>query len=671
MSNVVFTMSALALKLLGKNLYSNPWSALSELIANGIDAKAKNIYLIFNHINDKTYDIYVIDDGSGMNEETIKNYTKIGFQRRKEMPDDSEKVMGRKGIGKLAALFLSDKYDLITKTNESTELKYQFDFRQYQEGDSSGTPSLISVESYEKDEIIKTHIKDLKQYTCIYIREVDLSGYGKHAFESLRLKLSNLFSFKDIDAKIVLKDYIKGIIKTDDKGKQIVKYVEKQVPFKNFMIIYKLGESHIPVDDLKTLEEHKTVQVSAKDRILEKNRKIESYNDNSIIFYDDEGNEVKKKIEGWIAVHASILSEKAVENDKRFSKNNFYNPIQLRIYVRNKLAVENFLDVIGSTQTYANYIEGEIHFDFLDDNSEEDIATTNRQGFDENDIRIIQLKEKLDKVIKDLIKYRLDTVKTIEEEVSKEDSRKKFQAKKEAIRVIENNFKEVSNTFDKNKAFKDIEKEISRKFLDTTEQTLKQEEIEAKDKYNLFFSHKSESQVFSDFIYSILVKRGMKKGEYFYTAVELPVRDLDQQIKNSILNTNTMCVYFFSKDFNKSAYPMLEAGAGWAVKGIEKTYVLADDERSVPNVLNFRANTFATFDKISPKFFHIIIKEINEMISHLNKGRRIEGVDEMNLFESVTIEPDESTDHYLNRVDKTIKDEYERFKEGIKKYIDE
>ena len=38
-NKIDFTFGWLALKLLGKSLYSNAWSAISELVANGFDAK--------------------------------------------------------------------------------------------------------------------------------------------------------------------------------------------------------------------------------------------------------------------------------------------------------------------------------------------------------------------------------------------------------------------------------------------------------------------------------------------------------------------------------------------------------------------------------------------------------------------------------------------------------
>lgn len=41
-----FSFGWLALKLLGKSLYSNAWSAISELVANGFDAEQKTFMSI-------------------------------------------------------------------------------------------------------------------------------------------------------------------------------------------------------------------------------------------------------------------------------------------------------------------------------------------------------------------------------------------------------------------------------------------------------------------------------------------------------------------------------------------------------------------------------------------------------------------------------------------------
>ena len=84
----------------------------------------------------------------------------------------------------------------------------------------------------------------------------------------------------------------------------------------------------------------------------------------------------------------TIESSLARKNDSRYVKNQFYNPNQIRVYVRNKLANENVLDRLGLVGTYANYIEGEVSFDILDDNDFEDLATSNRQDFSIIDERV-------------------------------------------------------------------------------------------------------------------------------------------------------------------------------------------------------------------------------------------------------------------------------------------
>ena len=115
---IPFTMNYYALKTFGRQQYSNPWAALSELVANGFDADAKTVYL-FIDMRDKEHSIIeLIDLGSGMSPEDIeKKYVIIGRNRRKDNPKDT--ATGRKGIGKLAALYLSDVYSIISVKNST------------------------------------------------------------------------------------------------------------------------------------------------------------------------------------------------------------------------------------------------------------------------------------------------------------------------------------------------------------------------------------------------------------------------------------------------------------------------------------------------------------------------------------------------------------------------
>src|SRR5690554_3547811 len=103
-SKLEFSFGWLAMKLLGKGLYSNAWSALSELIANGFDANANSVYVHIDLIDKEHSRIEIFDNGIGMDEQQIQNYIKIGFNKRESaIPEGMEpsKIMGRKGIGKL------------------------------------------------------------------------------------------------------------------------------------------------------------------------------------------------------------------------------------------------------------------------------------------------------------------------------------------------------------------------------------------------------------------------------------------------------------------------------------------------------------------------------------------------------------------------------------------
>lgn len=124
-----FSFGWLALKLLGKSLYSNAWSAISELVANGFDAQAKNVYVYIDNSDKSNSVIELFDDGTGMDESGMQIYARVGFNKRevKNFHDDDYLPMGRKGIGKLAALYLSEDYLILSKTDHS-DLKWKMTY---------------------------------------------------------------------------------------------------------------------------------------------------------------------------------------------------------------------------------------------------------------------------------------------------------------------------------------------------------------------------------------------------------------------------------------------------------------------------------------------------------------------------------------------------------------
>ena len=414
MQKVEFSFGWLALKLLGKSLYSNAWSAISELVANGFDANAKNVYIYINMTNKSESLVEIIDNGIGLDENSIGVYAKVGYNKRLEQASevlDNYKMMGRKGIGKLAALYLSERYFILSKTSSSVVNKWEMNYSENKE-DENEKPFLRLINDTETRLQSNQIWEEIKTGTALILKNVNLEGLGERALDSLETKLSNIFSLDSMaDRKIFL-----AIVKKDSE-EPIFRPIEKKIAFKNMAFIdYFLKDSQQGLKETfdKLLTEDSKFRIESKKRDKEYlfDRKIELFDKNKVSgireFTDEQGIKKRKQytLNGWIGIHSTIDNKIAKDNDANFTKNTFYNPIQLRLYVRNKLAVENFLNYLGNTQAFVNYIEGEIHFDLLDEDDLPDIATSNRQNLDEHDERVALLVDIVKSIISDLISKR-------------------------------------------------------------------------------------------------------------------------------------------------------------------------------------------------------------------------------------------------------------------------
>ena len=212
---VDFTFGWLALKLLGKSLYSNAWSAISELVANGFDAGARKVYVYINNTNKADATIELFDNGHGMDENGMVTYAKVGFNKRegKTPVDDGYLVMGRKGIGKLAALYLSEDYYLFSKTDHS-DLKWQMTYRENAE-DEEEKP-FLSVIDYNVDLICQKEWETCETGTLLRLNHVNLTGLGDVAYDALARKLANFFAIGSMgERNIYLCVHSKGETKVD------------------------------------------------------------------------------------------------------------------------------------------------------------------------------------------------------------------------------------------------------------------------------------------------------------------------------------------------------------------------------------------------------------------------------------------------------------------------
>lgn len=402
-NEIYFNFSYSALKLLGKNLYSNAANAISELVANALDAKAPEVY-VYIDMSDKAHSVIeIIDSGSGMSYTDLADkYVWIGRNKRNDSDlteEERQSVMGRKGIGKLAALYLSNRYYILTKKNgNADEAQWQVNLSAY---DDSDFPKLDRVT--EPIALVNSDIwKRFNHGTAIKLENVDLRRNGEKKIEGLRRAFADFYLVDALGSTIWV------AVKTGKNDDVKFKPVEKSIAYKNFYALFDNSGLNIASEMAESIS---FVWASPYDHIKNKPRPTLVINTDELrlsgkmTFHLEDGTVVEREycLSGWIAIHSTIEEKNAV--DDRFIRNSVYQPNRLRLYVRKKLAVANYYDISPSTQAMANYIEGEISFDILDDDELPDIATSSRQDF-LDDERIELLKSIVNPILSSLYKVR-------------------------------------------------------------------------------------------------------------------------------------------------------------------------------------------------------------------------------------------------------------------------
>ena len=653
---VDFTFGWLAMKLLGKSLYSNTWSALSELVANGFDATANEVYIFMDIRNKNKSIVEIFDNGKGMTEEEINTYVKVGYNKRED-PKIKEKMkelkpMGRKGIGKLAALYLSSNYYILTKTKDGNSSKWQMSYTE-SVGHEDEKPFLKPINE-DVEVSCKEYWNKCQTGTLLRLMDVNLDGKGSVAFDSLEYKLSNYFSLNNTNKKIKLCIYKGGSIEFKD--------IKKSIAFKNMAFIEYYKNDKMSLEDKYEEVSNSIIEIPYTKKFKNDEDKYE--HPIKVSYFKEEDKPLKGKViletidgeekektytlKGWIGIHSSIKQSIAEANDDNFRKNTHYNPNQLRLYVRNKLAIENFLNILDNTQAFVNYIEGEISFDILDDDDLPDIATSNRQSMDEHDPRIQLLKDILKPIIDDLIDKRqklAEKVKVKEKALQDDlENSAKYQFSKEVD-------KEIKNFGDK--VPKEVQDELTALIVNKV-----QGDVKLKEDRLVFISHMSKDANYTNFIYELLLNKGANESEFFYTSRKGKAQDpssttaLKDVIKKSIVNTNNLIFYLTSKNYHESEFCMFEGGAGWATRSVGEYLLWTLNYKDIPAFLTNGRSEIVVDKLLNEHNYNSIVATLNTMINHINDGRKIKSEKELELFEQVVF----PNIVELKRESKTIED---------------
>lgn len=128
-----FRVSSGLKNIIGRDLISDKYIAIFELVKNSYDAQAHNVNISFSKVSDGAPSIIISDDGIGMNYYDIINkwlfvaYSEKKKQNRKHSDyrnDFKRNIAGAKGVGRFSCDRLGSKLRLITKKYEESSAHY-------------------------------------------------------------------------------------------------------------------------------------------------------------------------------------------------------------------------------------------------------------------------------------------------------------------------------------------------------------------------------------------------------------------------------------------------------------------------------------------------------------------------------------------------------------------
>jgi hypothetical protein len=181
------------LEHLGVQMYKRRDAAIAELVANSWDANASHVWVDLpkeSDYNNSSSEITIEDDGDGMTSDEVDDqYLVVGRNRRRDTEEGSpesttpsRRVMGRKGIGKLAGFGIAKEIEITTwRDGYAARLtldiaKLKLDDRSMQEIDIPGEEQ-IPVPSDVKcqDHGTRLVLKNLKHKTAPNIGQLNES----------------------------------------------------------------------------------------------------------------------------------------------------------------------------------------------------------------------------------------------------------------------------------------------------------------------------------------------------------------------------------------------------------------------------------------------------------------------------------------------------------------
>ena len=542
------------LELLGPSLYTNIYYVLAELIANAYDADAKNVYII----TDKD-EIRVEDDGKGMSYSggEIKKYLNVaGITREtseQSFTPGGRKRMGRKGVGKLAALSVSENVDVITVANGE---KSGFILSRHPEGNK-----LTEI----PDE--KITFKQITEHgTAIVMRSPE---YRLHkTLAAVKRNVLKIFPVVGQDFRIhlcrageqpvIIDDFdqsvmadLSTLVTLGGKFAPLASLVPVDFPARHNELVEVLPEKHIPI----TMADN-----------------------------EGSGHEYDLVIEGWIGTYKSTRGRKAEMTD---FPDNF-----ISLFANDKLGEFNLLPIVGQNKLAEVYVVGQLHVDLLELTELPDIALSNRQGYRSDDPRYEAVREYIRKELLPDILRRREIWVGLRNAHRNAQKQLELRANEAKLKIVVDEFRQKAaneaareiQQIDHSLSISTIENAISAS-INAHTPDLGIKAIVDQQKKRILISQTFSDKPLADVIYNMLVFNNVPEEDILYTNCDDEIaripegKSVYEYLREFFVqsySTQNIYVLFVTSENSKVSWGAVsEVGAAWITQVDHKIFNVA------------------------------------------------------------------------------------------------
>jgi hypothetical protein len=540
------------LELLGPNLYTNIYYVLAELIANAYDADAKNVYIISNKD-----DIRVEDDGHGMSYEAgdVTKYLNVaGVSRTTEgesrTKSGTRRKMGRKGVGKLAALSVSEDVDVLTVANGE---KSGFVLSRHPE---NGHELRAIADENIVFERIENHGSAIIMRNPQYRLHKTLAAVKRNILKIFPLVDANFrihvirgtetVTIEDFDRSIM--GELSTLITLGDKFAPLCALVPDSHPGRRA--------------DLVTAEAKKVMPITMKAN-------------------DGEEHEYSLEVLGWIGTYKTTRGRKVEMTD---FPDNF-----ISLFANEKMGEFNILPVVGQNKLNEVYVVGQLHVDLFEMTELPDMALSNRQGYKSDDPRYEAVREYVrSELLAEILKKReiFTDIVNADRKRQKEESQKNDEAK---LRASVDAFRKKASEEAANalaalgvNVSREAMEDVISKSLNTNSPDLGLKAAVDSQKKKVLISQTYPDKAFSDIIYQMLVFNDVPSDDILYTNCDDEVcrvpegRSVYEYLREFFVesySTQKIFVLFVTSENTKVSWGAItEVGASWITKVDHKIF---------------------------------------------------------------------------------------------------